>query len=146
MREKRTFRTKMPTTQEAFADCVKEGKTAIVVNHSLIVSIDKELNDSKSNKEAKNALKGLGKFGLLLGFLDPFTWVYSAECFLCGDMLKDKIKSYDVYSGLDVNDESIIVLIHQKDYNPKLDTIKYDKTYVGNVKSYAQNGLQALAE
>lgn len=28
-------------------------------------------------------------------------------------MLKDKIKGYDVYSGLDVNDESIIALIHQ---------------------------------
>ena len=68
----------MPTTQEAFADCIKEEKTAIVVNHSLIVSIDKELNDSKSNKGAKNALKGLGKFGLLLGFLDPFMWVCNA--------------------------------------------------------------------
>ena len=37
MREKRTFRAKMPTTQEAFADCIKEEKTVIVVNHSLIV-------------------------------------------------------------------------------------------------------------
>lgn len=140
MREKRTFRAKMPTTQEAFADYIKEEKTVIVVNHSLIVSIDKELNDSKSNKGAKNALKGLGKFGLLLGFLDPFMWVYSAGCFLCGGMLKDKIKGYDVYSGLDVNDESIIVLIHQKDYDPKLDTIKYDGACVKSVSKKPLRG------
>lgn len=56
MREKRTFRAKMPTTQETFADCVKEEKAVIVINHTLIVSMDKELNDSKSNKGAKTVI------------------------------------------------------------------------------------------
>lgn len=140
MREKRTFRAKMPTTQEAFADCVKEEKAVIVINHTLIVSMDKELNDSKSNKGAKTVIKGLGKFGLLLGFLDPFMWVYSAGCFLFGGILKDKIKGYDVYSGMDVNDENIIVLIHQKDCDPKLDTVKYDEAYVKSVSTKPLRG------
>ena len=38
-----------------------------------------------------------------------------------------------MYSGMDVNDENIIVLIHQKDCDPKLDTVKYDKAYVKSV-------------
>lgn len=133
MRENRTFRAKMPTTQEAFSDCVKDGKTVIVINHSLIVSMDKELNDSKSNKGVKKVFKALGKFGVIVGIFDPLMWIYAAGCFLFGGTLKDKIKGYNVYSGLDVNDESIIVLINQKDYDPKLDKIKYDETYVKSV-------------
>lgn len=133
MREKRTFRAKMPKTQEAFADCVKERKTVIVMNHCLLVSMDKELDDSKSNKGAKKILKGMGKFSLLLGIFDPLMWVYSASCLLFGGILKDTIKEYDVYSGLDINDENIIVLIRPKDYDPKLDTIKYDESYVKSV-------------
>lgn len=111
-----------------------------MICHWLSTSIDKELNDSKSNKGAKNAFKRLGKFGLLLGFLDPFMRVYSAGCFLCGGMLKDKIKGYDVYNGLDVNDENIIVLIHQKDYDPKLDIIKYDGACVKSVSKKLLRG------
>lgn len=57
MREKRTFRAKMPTTQEAFADCVKEGKAVIVLKNSLLAELDKELNESKSNKETKKVTK-----------------------------------------------------------------------------------------
>ena len=130
----------MPTTQEAFSDCVKDGKTVIVMNHSLIVSMDKELNDSKSNKGAKKAFTMLGKFGVIAGIFDPLMWIYAAVCFLFGGTLKDKIKGYDVHSGLDVNDENIIVLIHQKDYDPKLDTIKYDEAYVKSVSKKPLRG------
>jgi len=133
MREKRTFRAKIPTTQEAFADCVKEGKAVIVINHSLVVSMNRELNDSKSNKGAKKVLKLLGKFGVIAGIFDPIMWLYSVVCFLFGGILKDKIKEYDIYSGLDINDENIIILIKKKDYDPKLDIIKYDDAYVKSV-------------
>lgn len=130
MREKRTFRVKMPITQEAFADCVKEGKAVIVLKNSLLGDLDKKLNESKSNKGQKKIFKVLGKLYFVFGLVDPVMWIFSIASFLMGGILKDKIKEYNVHSGVDVNDANIIVLIHQKDYDPKLDKIKYDEVYV----------------
>lgn len=140
MREKRTFRAKMPTTQEAFADCVKEGKAVIVLKNSLLAELDKELNESKSNKETKKVTKVFGKIFFVFGIVDPVMWIFSIASFLMGGILKDEIKKYNVYSGIDVNDANIIVLIHQKDYDPKLDIIKYDETYVKSVSKKPLRG------
>ena len=109
MREKRTFRAKMPTTQEAFADCVKEGKAVIVLKNSLLADLDKELNESKSNKGQKKVFKVLGKLYFVFGLVDPVMWIFSIASFLMGGILKDKIKEYNVHGGVDVNDANIIV-------------------------------------
>lgn len=140
MREKRTFRAKMPKTKEAFADCVKEGKAVIVINHSLLVDMDKELNESQVNKGQKKVSKTLGKVLLVFGIVDPVMWIFSVAYFLIGGILKDKIKEYDVYSGLNMDDKNILILIHQKDCDPKIDTIKYDETYVKSVSAKPLKG------
>ena len=141
MREKRTFRAKMPTTQEAFADYVKDEKTVIVLSHSLLIQMDKELNENRLVRGAKKVNDGAAKVALLFGFIDPVAWVYSAVLYLNGGLLlRDKITGYDVYGGMDVNDENIIVLIRKENYDPKYGTIKYDKAYVKSVSEKPTKG------
>lgn len=140
MRENRTYKAKMPDTRNDFIDCVKNKQTVIVIKNSLISSLDEELNNSKSNKGGKKFSKGLGIFGLIAGFVDPLMWIYSIGCFVAGGLMKDEIKGYDVYSGTDVNGKNIIVLIRKKDYDPKYDTIIYDKSYVALVTTKPMRG------
>lgn len=140
MREQRTFRAKMPTTQEAFADCVKNEKTVVVISHSLLVNMDKELNESRLNEEVKKVYKATGIYGLIVGIVDPPMWIFAVACFMFRGILKEKIKGYDVYSGEDVKGENIIVLIRKKDYAPKYDKIIYDKDYVKCVSEKPMRG------
>lgn len=94
-----------------------------------------------ANKGAKKFVKGVGTVILLTGgLLTPVGWVLSAASFATAGLLKDDIKGYDVYSGTDVNGKNIIVLIRKKDYDPKYDTIIYDKSYVALVTTKPMRG------
>ncbi len=125
----------MPTTEESFANCVKEEKAVIVLNHALIADLENKPNDSRTNRAGKKVMDGFAKTLLVCGIfsLDPLAWLYAVICFVFGGVMKDAIKGYTVYSGMDVNDEKIIVLIRSEDCDPKLDVIKYDESYVKSV-------------
>lgn len=140
MRENRTFTAKTPETRNDFISLIKGKATVIVLKNSLLSDLDKELNNSKGNKAPKKIAKGLGILGLIAGLTNPLIWLYSIACFAVGGLTKDEIKGYDVYSGMDTNGKSIIVLIRKKDYDSKYDKIIYDKSYVRSVSEKPMRG------
>ena len=115
---------------------MKNKTEAIVIKHSLVQELDKELKANQTKGKAKTALKTAGIVGLLvLNLYNPLTWIFGVGSLLAGGILKNEIKEYSIYNGLDIDNRNIIVMIHKKKVNEKYDTIIYDKAYVKSVSS-----------
>lgn len=136
MRKNFSYTAAIPSTRNEFIDCVKNKTEAIVIKHSLVQELDKELKANQTKGKAKTALKTAGIVGLLvLNLYNPLTWIFGVGSLLAGGILKNEIKEYSIYNGLDIDNRNIIVMIHKKKVNEKYDTIIYDKAYVKSVSS-----------
>ena len=124
MRKNNFYAPVIPTSRNEFIDYVQDAKEVIAINNELLKILDDELAANKIKGTIGNVLKTAGTTGLLVcNLFNPFTWVLSLGSILVGGQFKNEIKSYNAYSGIDIEGNYILLLVHKKKVNKKHDKI-----------------------
>lgn len=124
MRKNNFYAPVIPTSRNEFVDYVQDSKEVIAVNHELLKSMDVELAENRTKGSVGTVLKTAGVAGLLFcNILNPLTWILSLGSILVGGQLKNEIKNYNAYAGLDTEDNYILLLVHKKKVDKKHDKI-----------------------
>ena len=133
MRPNYTYNAVVPVTRNEFISAVSAQNEVIVIKHTLLKEITKEINSQISSKKQGGFFKKIAVPMAILSWSNPIGWILSGITFLCGvfESASDDLKKYVIYSGCDALGNQILVLHHKSKVN-----LSYDKViYPANIKS-----------
>lgn len=134
MRPNYTHIASCPSTRNDFINSITEQDAVIVVNHTLLQELTKEINSNIQAKKQGNFFKKASVPMAILSWSNPVGWVLSGIVLLSGILHSagDEFKKYKIYAGIDTSHNQILVFHNKHKVDLKYDTLSYP-SFVQNI-------------